>query len=161
MAAKRWPYFPSLAEAFPDVVVVGTRDDMRRFDGSPMQFPAHARSLVGRLSLRQTAAVLAAAGGVVANDSGLGHLAAAVGAPTILLFGPTPHTVLGSFPPHVTVLRSGLPCEPCWYSAPIAACAGRVDCLARLEIETVVRAIQRLGLGAHATAPHTYTKMSE
>ena len=98
MAAKRWPYFPRLAEAFADVVVVGTADDLRRFDGSPMQFPAHARSLVGELSLRETAAVLAAAGAVVANDSGLGHLAAAVGAPTVLLFGPTPHTTLGRFP---------------------------------------------------------------
>ena len=31
----------------------------------------------------------------------------------------------------------------------------------KLGFETVVRAIQRLGLGAHVTAPHTYTKMSE
>ena len=157
MAAKRWPHFPRLAEAFSDVVVVGTPDDLRHFDGSPMQFPAHARSLVGRLSLRETAAVLAAAGAVVANDSGLGHLAAAVGAPTVLLFGPTPHTTLGRFPPHVTVLRADLPCEPCWFSAPLSACAGRVDCLARLTVETVVRAIGALGLGAQASPPHTYT----
>jgi heptosyltransferase-1 len=72
--------------------------------------------------LRETAAVIAAAGTVVANDSGLGHVAAAVGVPTILLFGPTPNAVFGGFPPNVTVLRSGLPCarrgKIALYSAP-------------------------------------------
>lgn len=140
MAAKRWPHFPRLAAAFSDVVVVGTMDDLRRFDGSAMTFPSHVRSLAGRLKLRETAGVLAAAGVVVANDSGLGHLAAAVGVPTILLFGPTPHATLGRFPPNVTVLRAGLPCEPCWFSKPLSACAGRVDCLAELAVDTVVAA---------------------
>lgn len=148
MAAKRWPYFPRLARRYRDVVVVGTPDDLSRFDGSPMEFPKHARSLVGRLSLRETAAVLAAAGVVLANDSGLGHLAAAVGVPTVLLFGPTPHTVLGPFPPHVTVLRAGLPCAPCWFSAPLSACDSRVDCLAQLTVDTVVRAVNARWPGA-------------
>lgn len=142
MAAKRWPHFPRLASAFSDVVIVGTVDDLRRFDGSAMSFPGHVRSLAGRLKLRETASVLAAAGVVVANDSGLGHLAAAIGVPTILLFGPTPHATLGRFPPNVTVLRAGLPCEPCWFSKPLAACAGRVDCLAGLTVDTVVAAIR-------------------
>jgi hypothetical protein len=43
IACKRWPYFPQLAEAFADVVIVGTADDLRRNDGAPFQFPLHAR----------------------------------------------------------------------------------------------------------------------
>jgi ADP-heptose:LPS heptosyltransferase len=113
MASKRWPYFPELSESFEDVVVVGTEDDLRRFDGRPMQFPRHVRNWAGKLSLRETARVLAAAGAVVANDSGLGHVAGAVGTPTVMLFGPTPDRALGQFPPNVRVLRTGLPCEPC------------------------------------------------
>ena len=137
MAAKRWPYFPDLAALFDDVVVVGTPDDLLRHDGSAMGFPGHVRSFVGRASLAETAGILAAAGAVVANDSGLGHVAAAVGAPTILLFGPTPHKTLGPMPPNVTVLRAGLGCEPCWFSRKLAPCAGRVDCLSRLAVERV------------------------
>lgn len=106
MAAKRWPYFAELAEHFDDVTIVGVEDDLCRFGGGPMRFPAHVRSLVGKLSLRETASVLAAAGAVVANDSGLGHVAAAVGAPTVLLFGPTPHEVLGGFAPREPCIRA-------------------------------------------------------
>ncbi|MGY4601160.1 ADP-heptose:LPS heptosyltransferase [Bradyrhizobium sp. GM22.5] len=102
-----------------------------------MRFPAHVRSLVGKLSLRETASVLAAAGAVVANDSGLGHVAAAVGAPTVLLFGPTPHEVLGGFPRNVIVMRAGLLCEPCWHSSRFAACSQRIDCLAGIAIDRV------------------------
>jgi ADP-heptose:LPS heptosyltransferase len=143
MAAKRWPHFPALAERFTDVVVVGTPDDLNRFDGSVMRFPAHCRSLVGSLSLRDTAAVMATAATVVANDSGLGHVAAAVGAPTILLFGPTSPDVLGQFAPNVTVVRAGWPCEPCWSGARLAPCRRRVDCLAAItpdQIEATIRA---------------------
>jgi len=49
-----------------------------------------AVDLVGRLSLPETAAVLRRAALFVGNDSGLMHLAAAAGAPTLGLFGPTP-----------------------------------------------------------------------
>jgi ADP-heptose:LPS heptosyltransferase len=141
MAAKRWPYFPTLAKQFEDVVIVGVEDDLRHFDGEPIRFPAHVRSLVGVLSLQETASVLAAAGVVVANDCGLGHVAAAVGVPTILLFGPTPDTVLGEFPPNVRVLRAGLRCEPCWRSAQFGDCARRIDCLAAVNVNTVADAI--------------------
>src|SRR5262249_1751031 len=141
MAAKRWPHFPRLAESFADVVVIGTPDDLRHFNGAAMTFPDHVRSLVGNLALEQVARVLAAAGGVVANDSGLGHVAGAVGAPTILLFGPTPDLTLGRLPRNVTVLRAGLPCEPCWFSNRFARCAGTIDCLDRLAVEDVVKAI--------------------
>jgi ADP-heptose:LPS heptosyltransferase len=141
MAAKRWPYFPRLAEMFDDVVVVGTPDDMRGADGRATHFPAHVRSLVGALSLRETVSVLGAAGAVVANDSGLGHAAGAAGTPTILLFGPTPDRTLGRLPPNVRVMRAGLPCEPCWFAHRFAACAGRLDCLGRLTPEEVAAAV--------------------
>ena len=96
MAVKRWPYFPQLTERFDNVVLVGTADDVRRHDATVWHFPRHVRSFLDQLTLRQTAAVLAAAGAVVGNDSGLSHIAAAVGTPTVMLFGPTPHLSLGS-----------------------------------------------------------------
>jgi len=141
MATKRWPHFAELAAAFTDVVVVGTPDDLKRNDGSPMNFPAHVRSLAGQLSLRETAELMAAAGVVVGNDSGLSHVAAAVGTPTVMLFGPTPHESLGSLSSNVRVLRGGLPCEPCWFRNRFRACAGRIDCLVALSVESVVREV--------------------
>ena len=49
-----------------------------------------AIDLVGRLSLPEVAACLARCTLFVGNDSGLMHLAAAAGVPTLGLFGPTP-----------------------------------------------------------------------
>ena len=137
MTAKRWPHFPELAERFADVAVVGTRDDLPQ-----RPFPAHCRWFVDCLTLRRTAEVLAGAGLVVGNDSGLSHVAAAVGTPTVMIFGPTGHEVLGPLPPNVRVLRRGLACEPCWRGARLAACAGRVDCLAELSVDTVAGEIE-------------------
>jgi ADP-heptose:LPS heptosyltransferase len=153
MAAKRWSHFPRLAELFEDVVIVGTRDDLDNFDGTPMRFPTHVRCLVGQLSLRETADVMAAAGAVVANDSGLGHIAGAVGTPTILLFGPTPDATLGRLPPNVKVLRAGLACEPCWFGDRFGACAGRVACMPLIEPRMVAAAIAQIQNQVSAIAP--------
>ena len=144
MAAKRWPYFPQLAERFEDVAIVGTTDDVRRNDGTVWPLPRHARSFIDQLTLRETAELLAAAGVVVGNDSGLSHMAAAVGTPTVMLFGPTPHLSLGQFPPHVKVLRTGLECEPCWFRARFQACAAQMHCLHRLTVEIVEQELRIL-----------------
>ncbi|WP_404558439.1 glycosyltransferase family 9 protein [Bradyrhizobium niftali] len=142
MSAKRWPHFVELANRFEHVAVVGTPDDLRFWGGSSMSFSGHCRMLAGQLTLRETAAVLAGASVVVANDSGLGHLAAALGAATIMLFGPTPDETLGPFPPNVTVLRSGFSCEPCWFTPRrFGACRRTVECLTALTVDSVVAAI--------------------
>jgi ADP-heptose:LPS heptosyltransferase len=132
MAAKRWPYFPELAERFEEVAVVGTRDDL-----PPRPFPPHTRNFIGRLSLRSTAELLASAGIVIGNDSGLSHIAGAVGTPSLLLFGPTSERALGRIPNTSKALRTGLQCEPCWTTARLKACQGRVDCLLSLSVDTV------------------------
>jgi hypothetical protein len=153
MATKRWPYFRELAEEFEDVAVVGTSDDLRGRDGRPFGFPRRVRSFVDRLTLRKTAELMAAAGVVVGNDSGLAHTAGAAGAPTLVLFGPTPHRSLGAFPQNVAVLRQGLPCEPCWFKARFGACSRRISCLQGLRVETVAAEIRRMGPGCLASRP--------
>jgi ADP-heptose:LPS heptosyltransferase len=144
MAAKRWPYYPQLAERFEDIAIVGTADDLHGNDGKPVQFPQHARLFIDTLTLRETAELLAAAGAVVGNDSGLSHIAVAVGTPTVMLFGPTPHLSLGQLPPNAKVLRTGLACEPCWFTQRFRACSRQIDCLRQITVETVEHEIQIL-----------------
>ncbi len=66
------------------------------------------------LPLGPTAALLRRARLVVANDSGLMHLATAVGTPVVALFGPTTRQ-LGYFPyrARALVLERDLACRPC------------------------------------------------
>jgi ADP-heptose:LPS heptosyltransferase len=145
MAAKRWPHYSELADEFDDVAVVGTADDLHRYNNAPIQFAPHIKTFVDRLTLRQTAELVAGAGAVVANDTGLAYVSAAVGTPTLILFGPTPHTSLGQLPPNVRILRTGLACEPCWFDARFRTCAGRIDCLAQLPVDTVISFLGELG----------------
>ena len=141
MAAKRWPYYSELADTFEDVAVVGTADDLWQYNGEQMQFSPHVKMFVNQLTLRQTAELLAGAGAVVANDTGLAYVAAAVGTPTLILFGPTPDKTLGNLPPNVRILRGGLACEPCWFQARFRACGGRIDCLTHISVDDVVRSL--------------------
>ncbi|MFN2596555.1 MAG: hypothetical protein ABR563_05125, partial [Pyrinomonadaceae bacterium] len=52
--------------------------------------------------------------------------------------------------PNVTVLRAGLPCEPCWFGARFKACDARLDCLREISVEHVSRVIQNILSGALA-----------
>lgn len=73
------------------VCVLGGKGEAERALAAPVlaSLP-NALDFVGRLSLTQAAACLERAALFVGNDSGLMHLAAAAGAPTLGLFGPTP-----------------------------------------------------------------------
>lgn len=94
--------------------------------------------------LPELARFLGSVGAVLSNDSGIGHLAAAAGAPTVALFGPTPleHAPYG---PSVRALRPSL-CAPCFDVRLLnTQCALNIDyaCLKRdLPVETVVRALR-------------------
>jgi ADP-heptose:LPS heptosyltransferase len=140
MAAKRWPHFAELARGLSDVAVVGTPDDIGIND-----FPKHVRSFIGQLTLRETAELMAAAGAVVANDSGLAHIAAAVGTPTVMIFGPTPSQTLSPFAPNVSILSLSMKCQPCWYTAPLRACGHRIDCLHQFPVERVREELISIG----------------
>jgi heptosyltransferase-3 len=70
-------------------VIAGPGDTERAMAAPLLAALPGAIDLVGCLSLPEIAAVLARVSLFVGNDSGLMHLAAASGAPTIGLFGPT------------------------------------------------------------------------
>jgi hypothetical protein len=121
---KNWPgqRFAELAEALapgrPLLVVEGPADTDAV---GPLQSCAAAVFARG-LPLRTLGAILAEASLYVGNDSGVSHLAAACGARTLALFGPTDATVWAPAGPRVRV---------------VGAPAGDLD---RLDTATVVAA---------------------
>jgi heptosyltransferase III len=77
-----------LPDAIP-VVLAGSGSAERAMAAPLLAALPEVRDLVGTLSLPEAAAVLQKASLFIGNDSGLMHLSAAAGAPTIGLFGPT------------------------------------------------------------------------
>lgn len=93
-APKIWPVpaFSTLVHAvkehFDGIIFVGSFDDQERSQQIAADISLPWVDLCGRTDLLQAAAVLQQANVFVGNDSGLGHLAAAVGTPTFTVFGP-------------------------------------------------------------------------
>lgn len=89
---KRWPFYPELAKALADngfeVWVVGGPDEKEAAAAIVAQGGPRVRDLTGA-NLRNGILALAAATLAISNDSGLMHVAAALGTPTVGIFGPT------------------------------------------------------------------------
>lgn len=69
--------------------------------------PERSVDAVGKLDMPAAAAAVARARLYIGADSGLGHAAAAVGAPTLSLFGPTDERRYAPWGPRVKVVRGG------------------------------------------------------
>jgi ADP-heptose:LPS heptosyltransferase len=74
------------------VIFAGPGEQERAIAAPLLNALPDAVDLVGRLSVPEAAACLARSSLFIGNDSGLMHLAAAAGTPTIGLFGPTDAT---------------------------------------------------------------------
>jgi ADP-heptose:LPS heptosyltransferase len=67
--------------------------------------------LVGKIELAAAAACLARCALYVGNDSGLMHMAAAVGTPTLGLFGPSPPQIYAPWGAHTAAVTTEIPFE--------------------------------------------------
>ncbi|HZU08207.1 MAG TPA: glycosyltransferase family 9 protein [Chloroflexota bacterium] len=97
--------------------------------------------LVRNWPLEALAALLAQCAGYIGGDSGITHLAAAVGTPVVAVFGPTDPAVWAPRGPRVTIIRRPVPCQPCSWEA-MWRCPHRA-CLTTLAAEAVVAAAVR------------------
>lgn len=145
--AKRWPaeHFAQVAAEFllrnplqKAVLFGGPKDSgfCEEIVGLlPADLQPRARSLAGKTSLAQAVALMSAASQLLTNDSGLMHVAAAVGVQV--------HAVFGSSSPHHTpplsskakVYYLNLECSPCFQrECPL----GHTNCLKKLDPNLVI-----------------------
>lgn len=147
--ARRWPVgryaevVERLVKEGASIVVVGGPDEesLGRALGAGID-------LTGRTTIVQLGAVLEGCDAFVGNDSGVMHIAAAVGTPVVALFGPSNHGAWGPWNPsgRSTVIRAELPCLPCFYRGydlgTPEGCPNRT-CLDLVTVEQVVDAVMR------------------
>ena len=117
-ASKRWTYYPQaarlLAEEGLDVWVVGGPGEKALATEIVAAGGPRVRDLTGA-DLRNGILAMAAASVAISNDSGLMHIAAALGTPTMGIFGPTsPYHWAPLNGLAATVLtKTSVPCQPC------------------------------------------------
>ncbi len=146
---KRWPVekFVQVARrvaADPGrrVLVLGLPDEVEAFRAALGPAPGVEASAG---DLRLAGALLARSAACVANDSGLLHLAAAAGVPTVAIFGPTDPAVWGPRGAGHLVVRHPVPCQPCYKDdGVLPVCRWEHRCMRDLEVGRIVGALERL-----------------
>lgn len=148
---KRWPphhwiaLVRRLIEAGNDVVALGGPEDLAVGEAVTAAGEERAASAAGAFDLLGSAALLKRVRALVAGDTGLMHLATAVGTPVVALFGPTVEA-FGFFPYHAkaTVLQRDLSCRPCSsHGGPVCPLKHH-RCLQDLQPIDVLEALRRL-----------------
>ena len=92
--------------------------------------------------LLQTVALMKNACGFIGNDSGLSHLAAVIGIPTAVVFGPSDPVRWKPLGPAVVVVRSNTDCSPCHENREVM-CAS-MECFKSITPRMVYAAFQKL-----------------
>jgi heptosyltransferase-2 len=149
---KRWPSgkFARLGEWLVsekglELAIAGDREDRPVVDELRKQLAVASADISGRTGLRELGAVLRRARIFIGNDSGPGHLAAAVGTPVVTVFGPTSEAF--GFPPRGDRVRSvslPLECRPCSLHGGRRCSRGRRACLEDLEPGAVIGAAEEV-----------------
>ena len=142
--AKRWPprYFAELAQGLAArgcaVWLIGSSRDAPSGAEIAQAAGGVCRNLCGATSLADASALIASGALVVSNDSGLMHVAAALGKPLVALYGSSSPEYTPPLSPHATLLRIDLPCSPCFQrECPL----GHFNCMMQLAPERVLAAI--------------------
>jgi lipopolysaccharide heptosyltransferase II len=147
---KRWPerhwvQFVRDLGADRDLIVLGGKAEERLGAELASLAAGRAISVAGRFTHDQNAAVLKRSLLLVAGDTGLLHLATAVGTPVVGLYGPTVEE-FGFFPyrARAATLQLDLPCRPCSAQGGPVCPLEHHHCLEQLEPPRVLDALVRL-----------------
>jgi len=119
--------------------LVGSKEDRPLCEALAELPGVRAADFAGELDILETGALLKNCRLLITNDSGPMHLAAAVGTPTVAIFGPTDAERYGPRGANHRIIWRREPCNPC--KSPEC---GRDSCIGEIEPETVVQAVRSL-----------------
>lgn len=144
--AKQWPavYFGRLAERLADAglrpIIFGSAKE-RDLGAATAAYTSAAVNLCGRTELVDVVDLLADCRAAVSNDSGLMHVAAAVGVPMAALYGSSTPAYTPPLSDRAAVLYLGVACSPCFQrECPL----GHTQCLLRIGVSDVMAALDKV-----------------
>ena len=118
--AKRWPVasYAQLGDMLAEktgaqIVLIGAKDEQDVSQAVAARMSQPVINLSGHTTLAESVALLSQATALVTNDTGPAHIAAALGRPTFVIFGPTNPTTTRPYGPTVQIIREPPACAPC------------------------------------------------
>ena len=149
-AAKRWDSkkFNKVAEAFIQsggiVAVLGSKSERAIGDEVIAGLPENkAFNLSGETTFSDLYNMSCNARACVANDSGIMHLAAAMGVPGVAIFGPTDYMATGPVGDKWLIVYDKEPCAPCFKRI---CPSGSRRCMEKLTAGEVIEALKKLNV---------------
>lgn len=146
--AKKWPetHYAEVASAMVNtgkqVWLFGSQKDLETCNNIkqlvPQEHQHQIHVLAGQTSLIEAVDLLAACQTVVANDSGLMHVAAAVGCNVVAVYGSTSPKYTPPLAEKVEIVHTDIDCRPCFKrECPL----GHLNCLSQLSPQKVISKI--------------------
>jgi heptosyltransferase-2 len=146
-SAKRWheDRFAQTADRLAremrmQAALIGSESERSTAETIRDQMKTKAAVLNGKTSLETLIGVLAESSLMITNDSGPMHIAAALGVPTVAVFGSTDETVTGPYGPRTRIVKHPVECSPCL----LRECPIDHRCMNGVTVDEVCRAAQEL-----------------
>ncbi|HXX81575.1 MAG TPA: glycosyltransferase family 9 protein [Thermodesulfovibrionales bacterium] len=146
---RKWggDQFGVVAKALSDigyhVVLLGSSADKADAELIKKKAPS-VTDLAGKTDLRQVATVLGMSSLLISADSGLLHVAYAVGIPTVSLFGSGIEKKWAPRGRKHIVINKHLDCSPCTRFGYTPKCKRNVECLASIHVDEVIEAARTI-----------------
>ncbi len=139
--AKRWPpaYFAELARTLTrqgdEVWLIGAAKDAPIGEDIVRLSGGACVNLCGRTTLDQAIDLLASARLAITNDSGLMHVAAAVGTPLVAIYGSSTPEFTPPLTARAAIVKLDIPCSPCFErTCPL----GHFNCMMQLKPDRIL-----------------------
>ncbi|SDH75006.1 heptosyltransferase-2 [Vibrio xiamenensis] len=147
--AKKWPenHYAEVAEFAvkngKQVWLFGSQKDLQTCESIKAQVSNSEKVtvLAGKTSLIEAVDLLAACSTVASNDSGLMHVAAAVGCNVVAIYGSTSPKYTPPLAENVEIVHTDIECRPCFKRE----CRfNHLKCLTELSPQQVINGIQKM-----------------
>jgi lipopolysaccharide heptosyltransferase II len=122
-----------------EIVLLGSKEDQSLADQALRHARVPVTNLVGRTSLREALGIIDRARAAIGPDTGLMHLAAAVGTPVVSLWGATSALRTGPYGFGDFAVQGRAPCAPCY----LKHCPINRICMQSIHTEGVMEKLDR------------------
>jgi ADP-heptose:LPS heptosyltransferase len=133
-----------LTESGYFVVLIGGKKEFEAFQNVSAKYSFKSETclcLAGQTSIGKSLSIISQSNLIVGADTGMMHCAAALGKPTLTLFGGTDPNIWKPFSPKSFVINGKSDCSPCYGKQYAINCAKR-KCMGAIEITSVYKSIK-------------------
>lgn len=120
------------------VLLCGTSAEQSLGEAISTRMRTRAISLIGATTLEEFLGLLPWVDLFIGNDSGAMHLAAGLGLPQVLIFGPTDEAGTGPLNPAARLVKHPVSCSPCF----LRHCPVDHRCMTRVSVDDVWRGVE-------------------